>query len=115
MVCGNNKKVKAALEAKAAAQFWGKGVEVVVKGFVGNMEDYMTAADCIVTKASTVARRRHVRCRGESSAARVKERARLLFGAFKHNTIARAEATRALVRSTSGVCALCGPFFNLHF
>jgi len=52
VVCGNNKKVKADLEAKAASHHWGKGVDVVVKGFIGNMEDYMSAADCIVTKVS---------------------------------------------------------------
>jgi len=43
VVCGNNKKVKADLEAKAASHHWGKGVDVVVKGFIGNMEDYMSA------------------------------------------------------------------------
>jgi len=50
VVCGKNKKVKADLEAKAEAHHWGPGVDVVVKGFIGNMEEYMSAADCIVTK-----------------------------------------------------------------
>jgi len=45
-VCGKNAKVQSQLEA----QQWGN-VNVVVRGFVKRMSDYMEVADCLVTKA----------------------------------------------------------------
>ena len=51
VVCGKNEKVADQLREKAEAKVWGKGVEVNVQGFVTNMEDFMAASDCIVTKA----------------------------------------------------------------
>eukprot|EP00291_Cryptomonas_curvata_P012571 CAMPEP_0172183576 /NCGR_PEP_ID=MMETSP1050-20130122/19069_1 /TAXON_ID=233186 /ORGANISM="Cryptomonas curvata, Strain CCAP979/52" /LENGTH=466 /DNA_ID=CAMNT_0012857223 /DNA_START=221 /DNA_END=1618 /DNA_ORIENTATION=+ len=47
VVCGKNDKVRAALERRA----WGPGLAVAVQGFVSNMDDWMVAADCLVTKA----------------------------------------------------------------
>ena len=47
VVCGKNERAQKDLEANA----WGGGVNVQVKGFVYNMEDYMRASDAIVTKA----------------------------------------------------------------
>jgi len=63
VVTGSNAKAKAALEAKAAEQAWGSHVAVSVQGYVSNMEDFMAAADCIVTKAGpgTIA---EAMCRG---------------------------------------------------
>ncbi len=47
VVCGNNQQAQLQLEKVA----WGPGVEVHVKGFVNNMDEFMNAADCLVTKA----------------------------------------------------------------
>jgi UDP-N-acetylglucosamine:LPS N-acetylglucosamine transferase len=47
VVCGNNKQAQEQLQTVG----WGPGVEVHVKGFVNNMDEYMNAADCLVTKA----------------------------------------------------------------
>ena len=52
VVCGSNKKLQASLEAQAAAEAFGKGVHVSVQGFVKNMNDFMAASDCIVTKVA---------------------------------------------------------------
>jgi len=45
-VCGKNARLQAQLEARE----WGE-VDVVVRGFVKRMSDYMEVADCLVTKA----------------------------------------------------------------
>ena len=47
VVCGKNENAQKQLEADD----WGKGVNVEVKGFVYNMDEYMRASDAIVTKA----------------------------------------------------------------
>ena len=47
VVCGNNQDAQKQL----AADEWGDGVSVDVKGFVYNMDEYMRASDAIVTKA----------------------------------------------------------------
>ncbi len=47
VVCGNNREAKEALERVN----WGSGVNVNVQGFVNNMDEWMNAADCLVTKA----------------------------------------------------------------
>ena len=44
-------KIAKKLQEKADANVWGDGVVVNVQGFVSNMEDFMSASDCIVTKA----------------------------------------------------------------
>lgn len=51
VVCGKNEKIAKKLQEKADANVWGDGVVVNVQGFVSNMEDFMSASDCIVTKA----------------------------------------------------------------
>mmetsp|Transcript_9268 Transcript_9268/g.42056 ORF Transcript_9268/g.42056 Transcript_9268/m.42056 type:complete len:258 (+) Transcript_9268:939-1712(+) len=45
VICGRNKKLADALSSRA----W--PLRVIVKGFVNNMSEYMTACDCIITKA----------------------------------------------------------------
>jgi 1,2-diacylglycerol 3-beta-galactosyltransferase len=47
VVCGKNENAQKQL----SADDWGKGVNVDVKGFVYNMDEYMRASDAIVTKA----------------------------------------------------------------
>ena len=47
VVCGTNEAARARLAKRA----WPKGVAVKVEGFVENMDEYMAAADCLVTKA----------------------------------------------------------------
>lgn len=47
VVCGKNEEVKNALLEKTHPE----NVNVVVNGFVSNMDEWMGAADCIVTKA----------------------------------------------------------------
>lgn len=47
VVCGNNQAAKSTLEADD----WGTGVEVHIKGFVNNMDEFMRASNCLVTKA----------------------------------------------------------------
>jgi hypothetical protein len=47
VVCGKNEEMRRSLERAA----WPGNVNVVVKGFVNNMDAWMAAADCIVTKA----------------------------------------------------------------
>jgi len=47
VVCGKNQVVQNALKAKE----WPTNVNVVVNGFVSNMDDWMVAADLMVTKA----------------------------------------------------------------
>lgn len=47
VVCGKNEEMRRDLERKT----WPESVSVVVKGFVNNMDAWMGASDCIVTKA----------------------------------------------------------------
>ena len=47
VVCGNNQNAQDVL----SKYDWGEGVNVVVKGFVNNMDEYMRASDVLVTKA----------------------------------------------------------------
>mmetsp|Transcript_23859 Transcript_23859/g.94622 ORF Transcript_23859/g.94622 Transcript_23859/m.94622 type:complete len:639 (+) Transcript_23859:142-2058(+) len=47
VVCGKNADAKRELEAHA----WPASVDARILGFVTNMDEYMAAADCIVTKA----------------------------------------------------------------
>jgi 1,2-diacylglycerol 3-beta-galactosyltransferase len=47
VVCGNNMQAQGTL----SSQKWGPGVKVVVQGFVDNMDEWMNAADALVTKA----------------------------------------------------------------
>lgn len=47
VVCGSNEDAQETLKK----QDWGPGVEVDVQGFVNNMDEWMNAADCLVTKA----------------------------------------------------------------
>lgn len=47
VVCGKNEQMRRSLEREA----WPANVNVVVKGFVNNMDAWMGASDCIVTKA----------------------------------------------------------------
>jgi 1,2-diacylglycerol 3-beta-galactosyltransferase len=47
VVCGNNKEAEAELDKVV----WGIGVKTFVRGFVNNMDEWMTAADVLVTKA----------------------------------------------------------------
>ena len=53
VVCGTNEKTKQALDGHS----WpgeGSGVTVRVLGFVANMDEWMTASDLLVTKASNL-------------------------------------------------------------
>jgi len=47
VVCGNNENAQKVLSSKE----WGEGVNVEVKGFVNNMDEFMRSSDVIVTKA----------------------------------------------------------------
>lgn len=47
VVCGNNQEA----QQKLNAVDWPKGVRVNVQGFVRNMDEWMKASDCLVTKA----------------------------------------------------------------
>lgn len=47
VVCGKNEKA----QNKLSKHNWGDGVNVVVNGFVNNMDEWMRASDVIVTKA----------------------------------------------------------------
>lgn len=47
VVCGKNQNAQDTLSSND----WGKGVNVVVNGFVNNMDEWMRASDVIVTKA----------------------------------------------------------------
>lgn len=47
VVCGKNEEMRRNLERRT----WPPSVNVVVKGFVNNMDAWMGASDCIVTKA----------------------------------------------------------------
>ncbi|KAL3914993.1 MAG: hypothetical protein SGILL_005856, partial [Bacillariaceae sp.] len=47
VVCGSNKEAQEALKKED----FGPGVKVDVQGFVNNMDEWMNAADCLVTKA----------------------------------------------------------------
>lgn len=47
VICGNNKRVREELESRT----WPRSVHVSVKGFCHNVDEFMGAADCLVTKA----------------------------------------------------------------
>ena len=47
VVCGHNKLIASKLSSRA----WPSNVNVVVKGFCNNIDDLMSASDCLVTKA----------------------------------------------------------------
>jgi 1,2-diacylglycerol 3-beta-galactosyltransferase len=47
VVCGSNKDAQEALKKED----WGPGVRVDIQGFVNNMDEWMNAVDCLVTKA----------------------------------------------------------------
>ena len=47
VVCGSNTQLREELSAYP----WPEGVHVTVLGFVSNMDEWMSAADCLVTKA----------------------------------------------------------------
>jgi 1,2-diacylglycerol 3-beta-galactosyltransferase len=47
VITGHNKQVADELTAKS----WPKNVRVLVKGFCNNIDEYMAASDCLVTKA----------------------------------------------------------------
>jgi 1,2-diacylglycerol 3-beta-galactosyltransferase len=47
VICGRNEK----LMEKLNASTWSPEMNVVVKGFVDNMHQWMGASDCIITKA----------------------------------------------------------------
>ena len=47
VVCGNNQ----AAQTELSNYEWGTGVNVQVKGFVNNMDEWMRASDALVTKA----------------------------------------------------------------
>jgi len=47
VVCGSNQNAQHQLEQKD----WPHGITVHIKGFVNNMDEWMKASDCIVTKA----------------------------------------------------------------
>lgn len=47
VVCGNNKDAKRQLDSYS----WGENVDVIVQGFVNNMDEWMKASDALVTKA----------------------------------------------------------------
>lgn len=47
VICGKNERLRAQL----SEHLWPSEVDVVVRGFVNNMSDWMTAADLIVSKA----------------------------------------------------------------
>jgi 1,2-diacylglycerol 3-beta-galactosyltransferase len=47
VVCGHNTKVQEKLKSKK----WPSNVNVVVRGFCSNIDEYMSAVDCLITKA----------------------------------------------------------------
>ena len=47
VICGNNQKIQNYLNAKV----WPKNVKMHIKGFCNNIDEYMAASDCLVTKA----------------------------------------------------------------
>ena len=47
VVCGNNQDA----QQKLRKMNWPGGVKVIVQGFVSNMDEWMKASDCLVTKA----------------------------------------------------------------
>ena len=47
VVCGNNQEA----QQKLRRMDWPEGVKVNIQGFVQNMDEWMKAADCLVTKA----------------------------------------------------------------
>jgi len=51
VVCGSNQQAYKTLSEMAEKRVWGDNLKVTVVGYVPNMEDYMAASDCVVTKA----------------------------------------------------------------
>ena len=49
IVCGHNKKIYDKL--KETYQITDKHLKVIVKGFVNNIDEFMIASDCLITKA----------------------------------------------------------------
>jgi 1,2-diacylglycerol 3-beta-galactosyltransferase len=49
VICGNNMSAQSSLSPPQTV--WGSNVEVNVKGFVNNMDEFMRASDILVTKA----------------------------------------------------------------
>mmetsp|Transcript_20857 Transcript_20857/g.45201 ORF Transcript_20857/g.45201 Transcript_20857/m.45201 type:complete len:508 (+) Transcript_20857:175-1698(+) len=49
VICGNNKSAQSSLSPPQTQ--WGSDIEVNVKGFVDNMDEFMRASDILVTKA----------------------------------------------------------------
>jgi 1,2-diacylglycerol 3-beta-galactosyltransferase len=47
VICGNNQKIQNYLNAKV----WPQNVKMHIKGFCNNIDEYMAASDCLVTKA----------------------------------------------------------------
>ena len=50
VVCGNNQEAQQNLKSMD----WPAGVKVNVQGFVKNMDEFMKASDCLVTKGKLV-------------------------------------------------------------
>lgn len=62
VVCGRNKTlandlasrkwgIKVVIKVRGALHYSQLCLEVVVKGFINNMADYMASCDCVITKA----------------------------------------------------------------
>jgi 1,2-diacylglycerol 3-beta-galactosyltransferase len=52
VICGHNKKIAEALKEKLQqTQREGEKVKVLIKGFVNNIDEFMAASDCLITKA----------------------------------------------------------------
>lgn len=49
VICGHNKKMADSLKSKLGSQQ--DKLKVVVKGFVNNIDEFMAASDCLITKA----------------------------------------------------------------
>jgi 1,2-diacylglycerol 3-beta-galactosyltransferase len=51
VVCGHNKRLVEQLEKKSKSLAWPQNVNLVVKGFMTNIDEFMSGSDCLVTKA----------------------------------------------------------------
>ena len=49
VICGSNAKAGAKLK-KMQHEAWAKHTPIIILDYVSNMQDYMAASDCIVTK-----------------------------------------------------------------
>lgn len=47
VICGHNQVIADSLKARK----WANNINVAVKGFVSNIDEFMAASDCLVTKA----------------------------------------------------------------